>query len=155
MRIKAIIITNLIILGFLFLITTIKLESPQGEIFERKPTFQWTGFSPSYKLILDENPEFTSPEIKVVKEKKYTPKENLPLGEYYWKIIGLRESKVKKFRIISKVSIKKEDKEIINDGNTRIKLGFKPQITGAAILDLQEKANIPEKAKEVIAEQNE
>ncbi|MCG2717691.1 MAG: hypothetical protein L6408_02500 [Nanoarchaeota archaeon] len=150
-----IIIVNIIIIALFFIFTTTITLNPKGEILERKPEFKWLGFPTSYVIMIDDNPEFTTPITAQVKGKTYTSEESLELGEYYWKVKGLRNSQTQKFIINSKVSLKREEENLRNDGNTRLKLDLKPSITGAVILDINRTIKLGEETEEVSAKQDE
>ncbi len=150
-----IILVNLIILALFLILTTTTPLTPKGETFERKPTFEWLGMPTSYVIMIDDNPDFTTPTTAKVEGKTYAPEEDLELGTYYWKVKGFRNSKVQEFTITSKVSLKREeDEKVRNDGNTRLKLDIQPGITGAVILDINQTINT-ENAEEVTAKQDE
>lgn len=156
MKIKHVIIANIMILLLTFLLTTATPLSPKGETLERKLTFEWLGLPIGYTIMIDDNPEFTTPVTAEVKGNNYSPENEFELGSYYWKIKGLRESKAQKFTIVSKVSLKtEEDENLRNDGNTRLKLSLNPGITGAAILDVNQTIKLDEEVEEVSAEQDE
>lgn len=156
MKIKRLIIINIVILALLFLFTTTISLNPKGEILERKPTFEWLGTPTSYAIMIDDNPDFTTPTVIEVRGNKYSPEEDLELGEYYWKVKGFRESNVQKFTVTSKVSLKREENENIkNDGNTRLRLGINHGITGAVILDINQTIKLGKEVEEVTAEQDE
>lgn len=151
---KMILVNILVVLSFFIFTSTITLN-PKEEIFERKPEFKWTGLPTSYTIMIDDNPDFSTPITAQVKGKTYTPEDNLDIGEYYWKVKGFRNSKVQKFIITSKVSLKREKEDLRNDGNTRLRLDFKPSITGAAILDINQTIKLEKETEEVTAEQDE
>ena len=144
MKTKNLIIINIAAAALFFLLTTVTTIEPYGKIFERKPVFKWTGMPSSYTIMIDDNPDFSTPIIEEVKKKEYTPKNNLELGDHYWKVKGIRNSKVQKFTIVSKVSLKREEESLRNDGNTKLKLNTQ-LITGAAILDINQTMKIDEK----------
>lgn len=156
MKIKRLIVINIVILILLFLFTTVTSLNPKGKILERKPTFEWLGIPTGYTIMIDDNPDFTTPTTVEVKGNKYSPENELELGEHYWKVKGLRESEVQKFTIVSKVSLKREeDENLRNDGNTRLKLDVTPSITGAMILDINQTIKLEEKTEKISAEQDE
>ena len=136
MKIKNVILANLAAVALLFILTTTLPINPKGEIFERKPVFEWRGLPTSYIVMIDDNPQFSTPTTAQVKGKTYTPENDLELGEHYWKVEGIRESKVQKFTITSKVSLKREEKNLRNDGNTKLNLDVCG--TGAAVLDVNQ-----------------
>jgi len=156
MKTKTIIISNIIIILAFFILTTTITLSPGGETFERRPTFEWLGMPTGYTIMIDDNPDFSTPWTEKVEGKTYTPDKDLELGDYYWKVKGFRESNVQKFTIISKVSIKREeDEKLRNDGNARLKLDMQPGITGAVTLGINQTIKLEENVEEVIAEQDE
>lgn len=156
MKIKRLIVINIVILILLFLFTTVTSLNPKGEILERKPTFEWLGLPTGYVIMIDDNPDFTTPTTVEVKGNKYSPENELELGEHYWKVKGLRESEVQKFTIVSKVSLKREeDENLRNDGNTRLKLGIISGVTGAVTLDINQTIKLEKEVEEVSAKQDE
>jgi len=154
MKIRNIIIINIAILIAFILFTSTILLNPKEKTLERKPEFRWTGLATTYTIMIDDNLDFSTPIIQKVDGKTFTPEENLELGEQYWKVKGIRESQVNKFTIESKVSIKKEQEDLKNDGNTRLKLETIP-VTGAAILDIDDTIKLAEEVQEAIAKQDE
>lgn len=66
------------------------LDSPQNEaiITERKPLFNWTyGASGSFNLLVDNNLDFSSPEINITtSDLNYTPTSDLYFDDYFWKV---------------------------------------------------------------------
>lgn len=156
MKTRTVILSNIAILMIFFILTSTLTLSPGGEIFERRPTFEWLGLPTGYTIMIDDNPDFSTPIIEKVEGKTYTPNTDLELGDYYWKVKGFRESKVQKFTIVSKVSIKREeDEKLRNDGNARLKLGMQPGITGSVVLDINQTVKLEKDVEEVLAEQDE
>lgn len=155
MKTRNIILLNIAIIILFFILTSTTPLNPQREIFERKPTFEWLGLPTSYTIMIDNNPDFSTPITADVKGKTYTLEDSLELGEYYWKVKGFRSSKVQKFMITSKVSLKREEEDLRNDGNTRLKLDFKPSVTGAAILDINKTIKLEKETEEVTGKQYE
>ena len=139
----------------LFIITTTITKGPQQETSERKPAFQWLGLHTGYTIMIDDNPEFTTPLTAEVEGNTFIPEENLGLGQHYWKVKGLRESGIKTFTIISEVSIKKEQDNLRNDGNTKLIIEKSPSITGAVILDINRTIKLEKDVEEVLAKQDE
>lgn len=155
MKTKKIILLNIIVILLFFILTSTTLLSPKGEVFERKPEFKWTGLPTSYTIMIDDNPDFSTPITANVKGKTYALEDNLELGYYYWKVKGFRNSKVQKFTITSKVSLKREEEDLRNDGNTRLKLDLKPSVVGAVVLDINQTIKLEKETEEVTAEQDE
>lgn len=86
-------------------------------------------FTNAYAVLIDDNPDFSSPEKIGEKEVKLNP------GEYYWKAIGiLGESETGNFTIDSEVvinmNINNETTTIENKGNVPVNLTRK---TGSII----------------------
>ncbi|MDD5177722.1 MAG: hypothetical protein PHT54_00340 [Candidatus Nanoarchaeia archaeon] len=157
-------IVNLILI-ILILTILFPLPKTQDKItYERKPEFKWTGIPMTYTILIDNNPEFTSPIKKQVPCCSYVPEENLPLEKIYWKVVGLFSSKTSDFDIESKVSLKLEQEEenyiVTNDGNSKLNVSIeeslknKISITGQAVLDMDESLTL-KKDTRVKAEQYE
>lgn len=155
MKLKTFLTINAISILLFFLLTATVPLNPKGEIFEKRPVFKWLGMPSSYTVLIDDNPEFTTPVTAKVEGNSYVPEENLGLGEHYWKVEGIRGGKAQKFTIASTVSLKTEEDSIRNDGNTRLKLDLKPSITGAVILDINQTIRLGEETEEVSARQDE
>lgn len=156
MKIRTIILTNIAIAALFFLLMNTTPLTPNGNIFERKPEFKWFGLPTSYTIMIDDNPDFTTPIKAKVEGKTYTPENNLELGDHYWKVKGFRESRTQKFTIVSQVSLKREDDENLrNDGNTRLNLDLKPSIVGAVVLDINQTIRFEKETEEVKAKQDE
>ena len=151
---KKIIIANITMIALFFILTTILLTSPKGETLERKPTFEWFGLPTGYVIMIDDNPEYTTPITAELKGNTYTLEENLGLGDHYWKVKGIRGSNVQTFTITSEVSLKTEEDSLRNDGNTRLSIETMPTITGAAILGINQTIKL-EGIEEVSAKQDE
>lgn len=94
------------------------------------------------KILVDDNPEFTSPLMLEESIAELDP------GIYYWKVTGLSE--IRTFKIISDVGIEIRDKgekrEIRNVGNSNLDLSFRKwpdfSITGSAVLDVKKKMEV-------------
>lgn len=156
MKAKRIIIANIALLALIFILSSTITLGPKGEIFERKPEFKWIGLPISYTIIIDDNPDFTTPITEKVKGNSYTPENDLALGDYYWKIKGIRNSNVQKFSLLSKVSLERlEEERLKNDGNVKLRLGLVPGAIGAAVLDINQSLKIGKEVEEVTAKQDE
>ena len=129
---------------------------PEGDISNRQPVFSWTGYAT--KIVIDDNEDFSSPEIINLKGKEYKFNKNLDLGNYFWKIKGIYETRPREFNITSEVAVKlyqDEELKLENDGNTRLNVTveeYDSGITGQIVLDLGEitvvKENSDIKAKQ-------
>ncbi len=145
----------ILIVGTIFYITP---RGPEGKIYDRRPLFSWTGYAT--KLIIDDNPDFSSPQVIDLKGRDYQFKENLDLGDYFWKLKGLYETKPKKFNLESEVAIKlykTESLNLENDGNTRLNVTIEEHdsgVTGQIVLDLGEIAVVKENS-DIKAKQDE
>ena len=75
-------------------------------------------FEKADKIMIDENPEFTSPREINVKDNLVV---TLKPGTYYWKVSGITDSAIRKLTIISEINLKMKDKgekvELVNSGN--------------------------------------
>jgi len=102
-------------------------------------------FEKGNAIYLDDNPDFTSPEKIFVKDNLII---NLKPGTYYWKAEGLLESEVRTLTINSEVDLRLKDAgenyEVVNSGNTRLKVGIYDNNTlvGNVILDVDKSANV-------------
>lgn len=100
------------------------------------PTFRWFGLSTSYKFLLDDNPDFTSPFEKTVTGNFYTMEQPLEFGTYYWKVLdGFAATQAMQFAVVPTVKLKRNETEVKNDGNSDIWL---EKITGAFIVKINE-----------------
>lgn len=79
-------------------------------------------FTKGKAVLLDDNPEFTSPE-KIYAEDNIVI--NLKPGLYYWKIQGVGSSEVRTLRIVSSVDLRvrpssENEYEVVNAGNVAL-----------------------------------
>ena len=153
MKINKILRTDLIVIGItlvslLFLIGYAQplIISPNNELISSNNSVLFSFDKASY-LLIDENPEFTSPE-KIYVENNLAV--NLKPGTYYWKIGGVLQSEVRKFTIESRIELKfKENLEnnsydVVNAGNTRLLVNVlnNTSIISHVVLDVDESTNI-------------
>ena len=130
---------------------SIILTQPKDNIIitNRYPEFKWDSNQNTYRLIVDNSPDFNSPIIDVsLTEKSFKSNIKLDLSKYYWKVIGENTgSAVNSFTITSIVAVELEENSttsvIKNVGNVRTKItteenrnGF--SVIGAVILDINE-----------------
>jgi len=123
---------------FFLLIGGLFLFTPKILGVEREDKLTFFKFSNAYAILIDDNPEFTSPEKINDKAMKLNP------GKYYWKAIGLLgESETGDFNIDSEViiSVDIEDKTLKNEGNVPINVDKKTGgvISGNMIIEINEK----------------
>jgi hypothetical protein len=98
-------------------------------------------------LLIDDNPEFTSPEKIEVRDNLIV---NLKPGAYYWKTVGVLQSEVRKLTINSNVDLKfKENEnegkyEVVNAGNTKLLVDIynNTNLVGNVILAVDESADV-------------
>jgi len=96
-------------------------------------------------LLIDETPSFESPVKYEIKNQTII---HLKPGVYYWKVLGVKESKVRQLRIDSLVDLqlreKDENYQVINAGNDELKVSFKESDTllRTQILGRGESANV-------------
>ncbi|MDD5332018.1 MAG: hypothetical protein PHE43_04355 [Candidatus Nanoarchaeia archaeon] len=164
--ITKIIIVNLILLIIVLTVLFPLPKTPKNNevIFDRKPEFRWIGIPMTYTILIDNNPEFTSPIKKQVYCCEYIPEENLPFENLYWKVKGVFPSIITQFRIESEIALKlKQEQEnytVTNDGNSKLNVSIeqssknKISVTGQAILDLDESLTLNKNTR-VKAEQYE
>jgi len=96
-------------------------------------------FTNAYAVLVDDNPEFSSPQKIEERAVKLNP------GEYYWKAVGiLGESEMGNFTIDSEVvinmNINKDVTTIDNEGNTPVNLTKRTGsiISGNMIIDVND-----------------
>mgnify|MGYP005630745913 FL=1 len=75
-------------------------------------------------LLIDDNTEFTTPDFYDVEEGLVL---NLKPDTYYWKVIGQRSSEIRKFTIVSKISLEFKRTEgsgygVVNVGNEALNI---------------------------------
>ena len=140
------VILLLLVLSYTVIIPT---KPKQNEVLEgRDVDFEWIGKKAKYWLIVDDNPEFTSPWIIETRKNRVSVK-NMSVGENWWYVMNERaRSKVRMFRIIPNVIIEvDEDNQsytVKNKGNVALNLSIelKNPVTGAVILALPYKDRI-------------
>ena len=130
---------NVVVILFLVFNLGIILVSPLDEIetFERNIEFRWTGWNREYEFFLDNNRDFASPEVRIIRGTRILV-EDLDIGDYWWKVRSRNvESKAQKFSVISKVGLDILEEEngllLRNSGNVEEKIS---SITGRVIADM-------------------
>ncbi len=102
-------------------------------------------FEKGSMILIDDNPDFTSPEKIDVKDNLIV---NLKPGEYYWKVDGVLQSEVRKLIVKSEIGLRLRpsgnEYEVVNSGNTRLSIDVYSNniITGRVILDPEESENV-------------
>jgi hypothetical protein len=88
-------------------------------------------------ILIDDNPEFSSP-MKINLKERNTTRIFLEPGTYYWKAVGVLESSVKKFTVMSEVSLELKNSSLKNTGDVPINITKKSMgtMTGLVILDV-------------------
>ncbi len=142
------IVIGITLVGLLFLVGYAQplIISPNNELVSSNNSVLFSFDKASY-LLLDENPEFTSPEKIYVKNNLVI---NLKPGTYYWKILGVLQSEVRKLTIKSKVELKFRENlennsyDVVNAGNTRLLVNVfnNTNLIGNVVLDVGESTNI-------------
>lgn len=113
-------------------------------------------FEKGSAILIDDNPEFTSPE-KIYAENNLVI--NLKPGTYYWKVEGIINGEVRNLTVKSEVDLKLRDEgerySVVNSGNTRLKVDIYDNSTlvGNVILDVDNSANVS--GTKFVGEQNE
>ena len=133
----------------LFIVGTVLVLA--GLIFFAKPTLnspanglKTTGavlfsFSNGNNILIDDNSDFTSPQIYNVKDNLLIQLES---GIYYWKVSGALDSEVRQLTITSSVDlvVKKtfDGYELVNGGNSKLAVDVykNGSFTGRVILDV-------------------
>lgn len=95
--------------------------SPVDELETSNNTVLFT-FERGEAILLDDNPDFSSPERIYVEENEVI---SLRPGKHYWKVEGVLDSAVRELTIISKIDLRVRgvnDKmlEVINAGNNEL-----------------------------------
>lgn len=145
---KNAVLANLIAAGIIIVAALNLFTIPLFEPLDRsvttdvRPSFSWGGFQKSYEIMIDDNPEFTSPVAENVSVNSYIPDENMEFGTYYWKVASLESgisSPVRSFTIDSEVALERSGKALTNAGNVGIKL---VRLTGSVSMKVNESMEI-------------
>jgi len=90
-------------------------------------------------ILIDENPEFSSP-VQINASEVREGKIYFKPGEYYWKVVGVMESRTRSFIIKSRVGLDLDENEskLKNSGNVVLNVSSENEagISGLAILDV-------------------
>jgi hypothetical protein len=126
-------------LGILVLVAVALFAAPAVELSpknntsttDRKPLLRWQGGGTT--VYLDDNPDFTSPEVIRAPKRAAQPTEDLAFKTYYWKV---PPSPVWQFTVEGNVQVSIPEPELLkNDGNTVVEVAKNRQggITGAIV----------------------
>ncbi|NCO11628.1 hypothetical protein CO038_03855 [Candidatus Pacearchaeota archaeon CG_4_9_14_0_2_um_filter_39_13] len=113
-------------------------------------------FEKANLILIDDNPEFTSPEEIHAEDNLIV---NLKPGVYYWKVEGALPGETRQLTIISEVSLKLKESSsgysLVNSGNTRLNVDIYEdgKKTGDVILEVDEDREV--KGTKFIGGQNE
>ncbi len=89
-------------------------------------------------IIIDDNPDFTSPSRIDLTDDKDRIRIMLEPGTYYWKSAGVFEGSVRRFVIPSEVGLELNDSILENTGNVPVNVSKQSDsgISGLVILDV-------------------
>jgi len=149
-----VIVGSLIVLMFLVGYAKPMIISPsdEKETFETSVLFE---FSKADRILIDDNLEFTSPEEIYAEDSLVI---SLKPGTYYWKVIGTRESEIRKLTILSNVELKLRKKgekyEVVNAGNVEldVKIYDDDVLVGNVVLGAEENSEV--NGDKFVGEQN-
>lgn len=140
----AIIVGSLLILAGVIGYSRPLVVSPVDS-YETADTSVLFSFEKASHMLIDDNPEFSSPEEIFIEDDLVV---NLEPGVYYWKVKGITDSKIRKLIIESRVDLilrKNRDKyEVINAGNIRLRIDVYENETlqEEIILEVDESRNV-------------
>jgi len=120
---------------------------PRGNSIDRYPKFIWSGNCETYNLLVSNTNSFENPLIDLVLENNSFRSNRLEFGEYYWKIIGIKnnetfETETIKFTIDSVVSFSMKDSTFKNIGNVKSRLS---SLTGFVVLNPNQEIELENK----------
>ncbi len=152
MRKKHILIVDAILILGSLLIVVLFVEYTQPLViaplnnyltFNTSVLFQ---FKDADSILIDDNLEFTSPDIIFVEDDALV---TLEPGNYYWKVVGTFESEVRQFTIQSQIDLRIRDTgndiyEIVNSGNDQLSVEIYNRgiLSGNVVLDVEESSQI-------------
>jgi hypothetical protein len=154
---KLFITINMVLILLLLIIllnTNIKIFDVTGYV-TAPPILEWQGSCDLYELLIDDNSDFTSPEIYI--KTKYTQYQtiNLSFKDYYYKVNCIKNNEIIQsdsgsFLINSLVALELNKTVLKNVGNVQLSLEFNDLKN--ANLDINNTINISN-ISEVIASQ--
>ncbi|MFH1849773.1 MAG: hypothetical protein ABH879_06320 [archaeon] len=109
---------------------------PLNDIRNTTVDFEWGGRPGPYRLLIDDNPGFGTPDIYRTAETRY--RTELEYGEFFWKVEGpIASSGVQRFRVVSTVAVSLNETTdgiiIENGGDVDLSLTI-PGVVGAVVL---------------------
>lgn len=131
------------IIGYIGYVNPLAISPADNFITEN--TSVLFSFENAEVILIDDNPEFTSPEKINVKDSLVV---KLAPGTYYWKIEGVLKSEIRKLTILSQVDLKLkksgESYEVVNSGNVALNVEIydNETLTGKVILEVDESKNV-------------
>lgn len=102
-------------------------------------------FENADSILIDDNPEFTSPEKINVKDSLVV---RLAPGTYYWKIESITRNEIRKLTILSEIGLKLKKSEwgyeVVNSGNVELNVEIydNETLTDEIILKVYESGNV-------------
>lgn len=154
---KYFIIINIVLISIFIIIilnTNIKIFDITGYV-TAPPLVQWQGDCDLYELIIDDNQEFTSPEVYIKTIHTEYQTINLSFKDYFYKVNCIKNDKIIEsdsgsFLINSLVALELNKTVLKNVGNVQLRLEFS-NLTNTS-LDINKTINITN-VSEVIASQ--
>ena len=153
LKILGLIIIVLSAFALLSLINSVTLIEPSNNkvIYDRTPEFKWISRYNYFKFYLSNDKDFRNLIVsEEVYGSNYKINQSLYFGEYYWKVIAIKNNKeisssVGKFKIDSVVATEINE-TLKNVGNTKVDVEISNDagITGSAVLDVNEEIPIRE-----------
>ena len=129
MRIDArIILVNVIVIALAvsayMSLNSVRISYPLNGMVtdDRSPTFRWAGPSGSYELLIDDDPDFSSPmEFRAAGNSMRLGQE-LDFGTYWFKVRkGGAESQPGRFTVVSSVEVARPESSLLkNTGNAEL-----------------------------------
>ena len=151
-KILGLIIIVLASFALLSLINSVTLIEPNNKvIYDRTPEFEWISRYDYFRFYLSSDRDFRNLIVsEEVYGSNYKINQSLYFGEYYWKVIAIKNNKeisssVGKFKIDSVVATEINE-TLKNVGNTKVDVEISNDagITGSAVLDVNEEIPIRE-----------
>lgn len=152
------VITAFVILVLLLIPKIILLNPESAE--QNKVKFSWLGINgyASYRILIDDNRELSSPFEADTLETSYLAE--LGPGEYCWKIVGYingnkEESEVSCFEITPAIVIERTEDGVRNSGNVAVLLNriLGGGVTGHSVVEIGDNEEISKEIDELEASQ--
>jgi len=113
--------------------------------FETSNTNVLFEFEKADRILIDDNPQFSSPDEIYAKDNLII---NLKPGVYYWKVVGVDESEIRELTIKSEVDLRLNEKdglyEVVNGGNVELDVEIfnKGVFVGKIVLEPEESYSV-------------